>query len=224
MYPSNNNNEFGGEKFRGSSDIPLDEKGLQKGYDLAQQLARKGGLDRLLVSDLTRTRQTAAIINKYTRAPIVHSGPELHPWHLGELEGQPVTQDAVDFINHLVTKEPDFKIPGAGPLSIAQGESFNDFKNRALPFIDQALREHISQPQERTGLVTHYRVKKLVDSWVRAGAEADYKIDPGEMLQKGDAPGTITRLHYDPRVGVQLSEVDPKTSAPLPGGDISYSS
>jgi broad specificity phosphatase PhoE len=213
MSPSENTH-----RIRGSSEIPLTSEGLQKTHELGQQLARKGGFDEIKASSLGRTQQTAQILSKYTRAPITHVGDELHPWHLGELEGQPVDH-VIDFQNDLVKNHPDFKVPGRGPLSTRDGESFNDFKDRTLPFIDKQLRQHIADPQRRVALVTHYRDKKLVDAWIRKGADPNMEIDPEEMTSySSDPPGSIDRLHWDRNLGPQMSPVDVKSPTQLQGG------
>jgi broad specificity phosphatase PhoE len=205
-------------RIRGSSEIPLTEEGLQKTHELGQQLARKGGFDQIMSSSLGRTVQTAQILSKYTHAPITHVGDELHPWHLGELEGQPVDK-VIDFQNDLIKNHPEFKIPGRGPLSTRDGESFDDFRMRAMPFIDQQFREHIADPSKRIALITHYRDKKLVDAWIRRGAEPSFEVDPNEMTTySSDPPGSIDRLHWDRNLGAQVSPVDVKSPTLLQGG------
>jgi hypothetical protein len=51
-----------------------------------------------------------------------------------------------------ITQHPDFRLPGRGPVSIAEGESFNDFRNRVIPVFDQLLRDHIANLQEKTAV------------------------------------------------------------------------
>lgn len=206
------------ERFRGSSDIPLSSEGLMKVHQLAQQLAMKGGVDRIFASDLNRTRTTAGVISHYTRAPIVHVGPELHPWHLGSLEGSEVTPERIDYMHYLTQHEPDTPIEGYGPESTYPGESFNDFKNRTLPLFDRLLREHRANPGERTAVVTHGRDLKLMNAWLRAGAEPDGKIDVGEMNQDHDSPGSVLKVKYDPRIGTTGSSVDLRSPSYLGGG------
>lgn len=216
----NPNDPFGGERFRGSSELPLTSEGLLKAHALAQKLALKGGLDRILTSSLGRTMKTASIISHYTHAPITDVTNKLHPWHQGGLEGQLVTQDSVDFLNHLISEEPDLKIPGRGPLSTSDGESFNDFRRRTIPYLQKIIGESRSRPQERTGLVTHYRVRKLLEAWMRNGMPEDGSVDAGEMTlhTAGAKPGSVERLSVDPFAGPQLSSVDLDSHGLLPGG------
>ncbi|MDE1766580.1 MAG: histidine phosphatase family protein [Thaumarchaeota archaeon] len=210
----------GGEKFRGSSELPLTSEGLMKAHTLAQKLAMKGGLDRIVTSDLGRTVQTAKIISHYTHAPVTDITKALGPWHLGGLEGQPVDKDNVDLMNHLISEEPDLKLPGRGPLSTSDGESFNDFRRRTLPYLQKLIGEARSRPQERTGVVTHYRVRKLLEAWMRNGMPDDGSIDSGEMTlnSSNNKPGSLERLHVDPFNGPQLSNVDLDHMGLLQGG------
>jgi broad specificity phosphatase PhoE len=206
------------ERFRGSSDLPLTPEGLQRAHEVGQELAQKGGVDRILSSSLVRTLATAQAVSKYTRAPITHIGEELHPWHLGSLEGHEITQDGLDFMHSLIKDHPDYPIPGRGPASTADGESFNSFKQRTLPFYDKILRDHIANPQERTLLVTHSRNVKLMNAWLRTGAKQDYEVDPGEMTQDSDKPGHLERISWDPHIGWQTNDVDTSSPTRLGGG------
>jgi broad specificity phosphatase PhoE len=206
------------EKFRGSADVPLTDEGLMKAHKLGINLAERGGIDRIMASDLNRTLTTAKVLNHYTRAPIVHVGTELHPWHLGALEGQEVTPERVDFMNDLIRNHPDYQIPGRGELSTGDGESFNQFKNRVLPLYDNVLRQHIANPGERTMLVSHFRNKKLMEAWIRTGAKPSGEVDKEEMTQDGGSPGSLMRVSYDPRIGYQINDVDEESNQRLLGG------
>lgn len=216
----NPNDPFGGERFRGSSELPLTPEGLMKAHSLAQKIAAKGGLDRIMTSNLGRTIQTAKILSHYTHAPITYVGEGLRDWAYGGLEGQPVTQDNIDFLHHLVAYEPDIKLPGRGPLSTVDGESFNDFRTRVLPFVQKVLGESRGRPQEKTGLVTHQRVIKLINAWMRNGMQDDHSVDAGEMTLNttGRPPGSLERLHVDQFAGPQMSSVDMDNPGHLTGG------
>lgn len=197
------------EKFRGSSEIPLTDAGVRGAVGMALKLAQRGGLDEIHASSLGRTVHTARIISHYTHAPLTYVGDGLHPWHLGQLEGQEVSPEHIDLLNHLITHTPDEAVPGRGPLSTADGESFNDFKHRALDYV-QGVLNRLSGSDRRIGLVTHYRVKKLLESWLREGANDDHTIN-SDFMTLHDAknqPGGVDRLFMDPYAGPQLSAVD----------------
>ena len=208
------------ERFRGSSEVPLSSRGLDEGMRTGVDLARKGGLHELRSSSMGRALQTAQLISRFTHAPITHVGDELHPWHLGALEGHEVTPERVDFINHLVRQEPERAAAGRGPLSTRDGESFNSFKQRALTFMQSALRESAANPDRRIGLVTHFRVKKLMDAWMRKGAQDDLTIDDDLMTSNSGDHGTggVTRIVNDPYAGPQAFNVDLDSPSQLGGG------
>ena len=211
---------LGGEKFRGSSEIPLTGRGLEQAQDVGIRLAQKGGLDEIKSSSLGRTLQTASAISRFTHAPITYKGDGLHPWHLGGLEGSDVTPEKIEFINDRIHNHPDTPVEGRGPRSSYDGESFNDFKTRTLDFISKEIHGAGMASRRRVGLVTHYRVKKLIDAWMRKGAGSDYDIDEDLMTSNSDdhSPGGVDRLVVDPNAGPQMFNVDLASPAQLGGG------
>ncbi len=153
-------------------------------------------------------------------APITYIGDGPHPWHLGYLEGQPVTPEHLALQNHLITENPDESLPGRGPVSTAAGESFNSFKNRAVGYWQKLLAQSASQPDRKIGVVTHYRTKRVLDAWMRAGAYPDRSVDADTVATKdaGSKPGMIERLYNDSQAGPQLTSVDRQSPQPLRGG------
>jgi len=213
-------NQSGGEKFRGSSEVPLTTEGIQSAQDVALALAKRGGLDELQTSSLGRTIHTAKIISQYTHAPITYIGNGLHPWHLGPLEGQDVTPDLLAYQKHLVTEAPDEIPQGRGAQSTADGESFNQFKGRTLPFLQKVISQASIQPDRKIGVVTHYRVRRLLDAWMRGGMDPNGSVDTEVMTSHDgqDKPGSLQRLSVDPYAGPQISSVDLDNPASLQGG------
>ena len=208
------------ERFRGSSEIPLTDEGVRGVRDLATRLAAKGGLHEIQTSDLGRTVHTSRIISQYTHAPITYQGTGLHPWHLGSLEGQEITPETLRYHQHLIKDAPDEIPQGRGPLSTADGESFNQFKARTLPMIQKLISQSATSPTRRIGVTTHYRVKKLLDAWLQGGSDPDGAIDTEEMIRHGasNTPGSVDRLVMDPYAGPQMFDVDLKSPTPLGGG------
>lgn len=208
-----------GERFRGSSDVPLTAAGHQQALERGIQFAQKGGLDEIHTSDLSRAMHTARAISRFTHAPIVDVTDRLHPWHLGSLEGQPVTPELIDLQKELVKDRPDHAVPGRGPLSIADGESFNQFKQRTLGKVQELLQRTATHPELKIGAVTHYRVKKIIDSWLRAGAQPDGTTDAEEMNRHDKLPTAgVDRLSWNRDTGPEMSAVDMTQNMPLPGG------
>lgn len=199
------------ERVRGSSEIPLTSEGIQRAHDLAIKIAQRGGLDEIHSSSMGRAMTTAKLLSKATHAPIVYSGDGLHPWHLGSLEGQEITPDIADHMKSLIKDAPDYSPQGRGPLSTADGESFNSFKDRTLSKIKELMRQSRVDPTRKIGVVTHYRVKKLIDSYLQKGAHEDSNdVDLDEMTRHSvdNKPGSIDRLSVDPNGGPQMSSVD----------------
>jgi broad specificity phosphatase PhoE len=136
------------------------------------------------------------------------------------MEGQTITPDLLKVQDHLTTEAPDTPVPGRGPLSTADGESFNSFKDRTLSKLKELIDQHQSQPDRRIGVVTHYRVKKLLEAWMRRGLNPDGQVDNEFMTQPNpsNTPGGIERFSVDPNTGPQIDNVDLKSPASLMGG------
>ena len=131
-----NYNELGLCNDDPNADVYLDDIGIQQAQTAAEQL-QDLTLDRINVSPLPRTRQTAEIINQYHNAPIeVH--PEISDIRSG-FEGKPVGEY--------------FAAIAHDPLNtrVNGGESLLDHKHRVLDFI-QWLQD---QQQENILVVAH---------------------------------------------------------------------
>lgn len=116
--------------------VRLDNTGIQQAQAAAEQL-RDVALDRIIVSPLPRTRQTAEFVNRYHYAPI-----EVRP-------------DIIDIRSGFDGKSVAeyFAAIAHDPLNarVNGGESLLDHKQRVLGFIDWLQR----QPQENILIVAH---------------------------------------------------------------------
>lgn len=213
-----------GERFRGSSEIPLTGEGVAAASQLAQKIASRGGLDEIQASSLGRTVHTAKILSHYTHAPITYVGDGLHPWHLGSLEGREITPELLDLQKGMVKDSPDLVVPGRGPLSTADGESFNAFKTRALGKLQDLISKSSTDPNRKIGVVTHYRVKKLLDAWLRKGMNPEGDIDTQDMTTHmgHENPGSIDKLVIDPYAGPQMQAVDLENDKSNLGGGLYF--
>jgi alpha-ribazole phosphatase len=119
-----------------NGDVHLNDTGVQQALAAAEKL-RDVTLDRILVSPLPRTRQTAEIVNRYHDAPI-----ETHADIIDIRSG---------FDGKSVTEY--FAAIAHDPLNarVNGGESLLDHKRRVLGFIDWLKR----QPQENILVVAH---------------------------------------------------------------------
>jgi len=128
------------------TDVHLDDTGKQQAETAAVQL-RDVALDRIIVSPLPRTRQTAEIINQYHNAPIeVH--PELVDIRTG-FEGRAVSEY--------------FAAIAHDPLNarVNGGESLLDHKQRVLGFIHWL--QH--QQGENILVVAHEETLRVFIAW-----------------------------------------------------------
>ncbi|MDE2102399.1 MAG: histidine phosphatase family protein [Patescibacteria group bacterium] len=207
------NNITGGvrERFRGSSDIPLTATGVAKARRLGQEIAKKGGLDRIYSSKLKRTSKTAEIIANATGAKVILTD-ELRDWSMGKLEGLAVTPENIEIQNKYLLSIPDSKIPGRGPYSTRDGESFNEFRKRGLRFLMHTIIPNAEkEPNVRTAYIGNFRYIKLIQSWIKAGCKSDGSIDSDDMiryLKNNDLPpGSVERLEVEDGK-VELDSVD----------------
>jgi phosphoserine phosphatase len=106
------------ERLRSWLDVPLDEKGLEEAAKTADMLT-KYPIDVIYCSDLRRARQTAEVLRRRVKAPVMATS-ELRPWNLGAFGGQRV-KDILPFLSLLNQR---------GDLPAPSGESFYQFYGR----------------------------------------------------------------------------------------------
>lgn len=166
---------------RAWSDPPLNEEGIERAIELAEECRDTGiELDALISSDLLRATQTALEISKIAGYPILFETKALRPIDVGELTGTDGAK-AQTIILEYATNRPDDKIGG--------GESFNVFKHRFLVGLIGILNSNRGQ---KLGIVTHSRGTRLIDAWVAAGCGSDLEIDLEVFNEKGQEPATAT--------------------------------
>jgi|ERR1017187_5180 broad specificity phosphatase PhoE len=132
------------ERLRSWLDVPLDDKGMEEVAKTAEILTRYP-VDVIYCSDLRRARQSAEVVRRRVKAPVIASN-ELRPWNLGAFGGQRV-KDILPFLN-LLNQHPDLPAPS--------GESFYQFYGR----YSHRLRELLGLADSSDGCVlavTHVR-------------------------------------------------------------------
>ncbi len=187
VYPNpdatilNTGRETSADRIGSWTDHPLSAEGRQDARRAAHELADYG-IALVVSSDLKRGEQTAAVIARAHGADR-RSSPAFRSWNLGELAGKPFTE-ARPVIERYATQCPLRSVPG--------GESFAQFRERALPAVRRILaRAKVSgQP---VALVSHFRVLKLVEGWIAAGCKG-HEIDMKTFLQHNILPGAIIEL------------------------------
>ena len=75
----------------GRKDVPLNEKGINEAENL-RELLKDHSFDLIIYSPLTITKETADIINDNRNSKIIYDN-RIMERYLGELEGQPYTND-----------------------------------------------------------------------------------------------------------------------------------
>ena len=133
------------QRFQGQIDVPLNEVGHLQAQRLAERLAHEPH-DRLVASDLLRTRETAApLAAAWGLPPDLHKG--LREQSFGVLEGLDVpTIQArhADLWARWLEHEADFALPG--------GESLREFHARVLSAVRELAESYRGQ---RLAIITH---------------------------------------------------------------------
>lgn len=145
----------------------LTERGVQQAEAAAERL-RTTALDGIFVSELPRTRQTAAIINRYHRLPItVHAG-------LNDIRSGFNNRPVSDY----------FAATAHDPLHarVNGGESLLDHQQRVLRFRDW-LR---GQPARNALVVAHEETLRVFAAAARGLADTELRrlsFANGELLE-----------------------------------------
>ena len=155
-------------RFQGHTDIPLNESGREQAARLAMDLGLHS-LDALLTSDLSRARETAALIHAQLKLPIIIA-PELRECNLGNLEGKlrdeiKEIQGETSWSRWLSVKPEDLDFGFTG------GETKKEHLIRLLHFLESFC---ISNPHLRKiGISTHGGcIRRLVHHCNDAPTEA----------------------------------------------------
>lgn len=112
--------------YSGSTNIPLNEMGRSQAQIAAAWL-RAHSIKSIAASPLLRAFETASIIGRHIgiEPVVIH---ELQECHLGVMEGQP----------HQGTW-PEYAHKWRSGFTFEEGEPFEDFRNRVVRAVDQAL-------------------------------------------------------------------------------------
>lgn len=183
-------NSENGERIRGWIDLPLTDRGEDAANRTAQALSGYA-LAHIYSSDLQRAAVTAKYLAQSSGA-VLTLHPQLRPWNLGALHGQPT--DAANPVIETLVRSPTTRAPG-------DGESFYEFLLRYLPFVLPLVRN-----DQTVAVVTHIRNVKALEAHYANGGY-------GVNLQKWLEPPCV------PPGGVAL--VTPRTFEVLhaPDGD-----
>ena len=132
----------------GRPDVPLTEKGRRQAMELAERVKGKG-ITRMLVSPLSRARETARLANTYIQVP-VETEPRLIEHSFGRLEGVPRTSSEFWKAKRNMTT----RYPG--------GESVLEVAHRIYSLLDEIPQKY---PGETVLLVCHGAVSRVVHTY-----------------------------------------------------------
>ncbi|MBM2884493.1 histidine phosphatase family protein [Chromobacterium phragmitis] len=156
-------------RLQGHTDIPLNATGLAQADQLALAFRAASSFQALYVSDLTRTRQTAAPLQAKLRLA-AHYTPQLRERHMGALQGLTYAE-AAERIPHVYqrhqTRDPDYDLEG--------GESLRRFSARILESLADIASRHHGQ---EVLIVTHGGVLDIIYRAATAKPLADKRDFP----------------------------------------------
>lgn len=216
----------GQDVVRGNSNQQhLTAKGMASVAKTGADLAKLGGVDQIIGSDAQRTQDTAQALQATDpKHPPVKTDPNLESHAMGNLEGEPRTPGVRKFIADLVRKAPDYRIPGQGALTSKPGESFNEFRVRALSAVRGVMQTLAQNPVQAIAVPKHSQVSRLVMAWVAAGLPDDLSVDPKVMASEdySPKPGEIEKFAPDAEGNWQITPFDPEKESSLPKGAIYF--
>lgn len=141
------------KRVQGQGDTSLNATGLGQAEELAVFLSGQQQVDHVFSSDLPRARQTADILHDRLGVAVSYH-PELRARRMGDYENRTHAElEAADPENFRRLKHDPAFIPPGG------GESTNDLRARALPFVERLAAEN---PGKRLVILSHHKVCQLL--------------------------------------------------------------
>jgi alpha-ribazole phosphatase len=141
----------GQKRYVGQSDVPLSPKGRAQAEALGQWF-KNIPLNRVVASDLKRTRETAEIC-KANVSIEVERFPELREIHLGEWEGQ--TFETVKSRDPAGFRQRGEDFSGHRPPG---GENFSDLQHRVMPVFEKL----VAETEGNLLIVAHSGVNRVI--------------------------------------------------------------
>ena len=172
-------------KIRGWKNIPLDDDGREQAVKLGKALEHFP-IAAVYCSDLDRALDTGdAIAARHAVRP--EETKSLRPWHLGDLQGEPVKK-AIPLIVKF-TENEDEVVPG--------GESFRTYR---LRFLGELVRlcDKARKHKVTICIVTHSRGMQATRAWIAAGCPNDLTISTEHMNSYEDELPTASAIELTP--------------------------
>ena len=178
-----------GTRVENAREVALTPSGREQAERIAE-LLRDVELDRILHSDLPRTRETAEIVLGDGRERVLEAVPEFREIHIGDIDGVPSDRMETEFAYGFeAAVDPRASFPG--------GETFGAFFERVVAGFENLLR----QPGwTRMLLVAHGGTNRVILSWMARGgldSIASFEQDDGclNVLDVDVVDGTATRRY-----------------------------
>lgn len=143
--------QFRPRRFVGQQDLALTEAGRAQAVAVGRALCDVE-FERIVCSDLSRTRETARIVAGERTVPIEPEA-RLREIDLGRWEGLTKAE-----INTVFPGEYDARGENLAQMRPSGGESFSDLQQRVVPFFDEVL----ATTQGTTLLVAHAGVNRAI--------------------------------------------------------------
>lgn len=182
--PLNAESGSGPDRIRGWDDVALSKQGREEAKKLARRLANSG-IEIIVCSDLSRAADTAKDIAEATGAELFKDS-DLRPWNLGKFTGQESSVVARKILSYAKNK-PDLKVP-------KDGESFDEFRKRAMGGIVNAINKAKGR---KLAIVSHYRVERLLKSWIDAGEEPDGSLNWATFAKHGESTAHAEKMEIN---------------------------
>lgn len=207
-----------------SNETPLTDEGKDTVARTGAALAALGGPDQIISSPSTRATETAAAIQGADpKQPPISVDPGLESQAHGNLEGEAKSPGVRKFLDTLVRKHPDYRIPGQGAMSSQPGESFNDSRIRILASVRGIMQALAQNPNQSIAVPKHTHVSKMVKGWIANGMPDDLSVSPEAFLKDDDPkPGEVEKFAPDATGSWKMDKFDPEKEAELPKGAIYF--
>ncbi len=143
----------------GTTDIPLNERGLSQAEALADKIAGMGNIDIIITSPMKRALKTAEIISEKTGLPVI-SEVRLREWDYGEFEGR----------SRFTEGFPENKVDFAVRMG-STGESLLQLAHRVYSALDDIIKDH---NDKNVLLVSHGGVCRIIETYFRDMASGEF--------------------------------------------------
>lgn len=169
-------------RYAGSSDVELTEKGAEQGRELARWAARQGEFAAVYSSPLSRCRRTATPAAEAAGLPL-HSEPRLRELHFGDGEGKTREEMREAFGERLAAFHRD---PAGSPLP--GGEDPAAAARRGVAALEDIA---AARPDGKVLVVSHNTLIRLMLCAVLGLPLSEYRRTFPEL---GNTAPTILRL------------------------------